>query len=159
MALIKLGIGRYRKSMPKGGGFQQSGQLEKNDSRIRVGRGIFTCENLLGMTTTTNNEGLRYESSRKHKEPWQSGRRGSLCPKDICLDRAKQMLKDSIAHGRQRYAVDSGRPFAGQDNGSGVWHGYPVGWSEVPETVRNDFQKTGLVKRHDINRNWKRAQS
>ena len=108
------------------------------------------------MTETTDSSRLRYQPNRKHKEPWQPGRRGSLCPRDIGLGRARQMLQDSIADGRQRYAVDGGRPFEGHDDGTGAWHGYPVGWVEVPADVLNQFRGLGLVKRHDIQRYWRR---
>jgi len=110
------------------------------------------------MTATANTtSGLRYQHNRKHKEPWQPGRRGSLCPPDIGLPQAQQLLKDSLSDGQHRYAVSNGRPFKGQDDGTGVWHGYPVGWVEVPESVRKSFRDSNLVKRHDIQRFWKRT--
>jgi predicted HTH transcriptional regulator len=38
----KVGHWEVSQEYAEGGGFQQSGQIEKNGSRIRVGRGIFT---------------------------------------------------------------------------------------------------------------------
>ena len=38
---------------------------------------------------------MRYESNPKHKEPWQRGRRGTLCPSDIDQAIARQLLEGS----------------------------------------------------------------
>ena len=88
---------------------------------------------------------LTYTPNPKHKEPWQPGRKGSMCPKDITITRAKVMLSASFLHKQQRFAVDQGRVFIGKADNRGGWHGYPAGWREVPETVRQHFLKGGAV--------------
>ncbi|HEY3915194.1 MAG TPA: hypothetical protein VGN61_11970 [Verrucomicrobiae bacterium] len=34
------------------------------------------------------------------------------------------------------------------------WHGYPVGWKEVPATIRKQFMETKLVSAREIKRYW-----
>ena len=97
---------------------------------------------------------VRYESNLKHKEPWQRGRRGSLCPNNIDLTIAGRLLTDSERMGSKRYAVHEGRAYCAQEGEAGVWHGYPVGWREVPEKLRRKWQKEGCVRRGDVKRYW-----
>jgi filamentous hemagglutinin len=108
------------------------------------------------MSSTDTTNALHYAPNPKHKEPWQPGRKGSLCPKDITLKRAKELLDASFLHKQQRYAVDSGRAFIGKPDNLGRWHGYPVGWVEVPESLRRKFEKAGLVRNRDFQRHWRR---
>ena len=103
-------------------------------------------------TTVTT---LVYTPNPKHKTPWQPGRKGSLCPKDITLKRAQEMLNESFSHKKQRYSVDSGRVFIGKQDNQGGWHGYPAGWVEVPESVRQHFENAGIVRKRDFSRNWR----
>lgn len=79
-----------------------------------------------------------YESNPKHREPRQPGRKGALCPRDIGLARAQEMLDESVEEGRRRYAIDNGRPFCARQHDAlrNRWHGYPISWSEVPGSVR-----------------------
>jgi hypothetical protein len=99
---------------------------------------------------------LRYKGNPKHKEPWQPGRRGSLCPPDVDQALAQGLLDQSELDGAKRYATHDGRAFCGQSEDDGRhWHGYPVGWVEVPESLRQRFVRRGVVKRSDIKRNWK----
>jgi len=87
------------------------------------------------------------EDSQKHKAPWQPGRKGSLCPADISVDRARQLLQTSILDGKKRYAADKGRAFCARqhDAAKNRWHGYPVGWKEVPSAVRQQLMEAGAV--------------
>ena len=79
-------------------------------------------------------EVLRYEPNPKHREPWQRGRRGSLCT-EVGVEQAQQLLNESVLVGEKRYAVYQGRPYCAQAH-EGVWHGYPIGWVEVPAKLR-----------------------
>ncbi len=98
---------------------------------------------------------LRYAPNPKHKEPWQRGRRGSMCPTDISEEQAQQLLTGSELVGEKRYAVHDGRPYCAQDDGIGNWHGYPVGWKEVPSALRTKWvKKEKRVKKRDIDRYW-----
>ena len=101
-------------------------------------------------------EKLLYEGNPKHREPWQPGRRGSLCPKEISIEQAQALLLESHEFKGSHYAVHEGRLYEARDNNHGRWHGYPIGWVEAPQPVRVHFEKSGLVKRHDLKRFWKR---
>jgi hypothetical protein len=96
---------------------------------------------------------MLYEPNPKHKEPWQRGRKGSICPKLRNPD-AQALLDGSLSAGDKRYATHDGRAFCAQAHAEGRWHGYPVGWKEVPEAVRRQFLASGQVKRSDIRNSW-----
>jgi len=92
-------------------------------------------------------ERLVYEPNPKHKEPWQRGAKGSLCPRDAD---GPVLLAQSQVDPRQpgkRYATDGHRAYCGQEHRPGRWHGYPVQWKEVPPAVR-----TGLVTKHHVSK-------
>ena len=101
-------------------------------------------------------EDLRYEPNPKHKEPWQPGRKGSLCPPvaELSLQDAARMLKVSVKWGEKRYAHHDGRAYAAQEHEPGRWHGYPVGWVEVPTDVRNQWLKSDAIKKRHLSRYW-----
>ncbi len=101
-----------------------------------------------------------YEGNRKHKEPWQPGRKGSLCPRDITVDRAKELLQSSILDQNKRYGADGGRAFCAQEHNAtkGRWHGYPVGWKEVSVAVRQQLIERGELTRQDVKRFWEGSQ-
>lgn len=101
-------------------------------------------------------EVVRYESNPKHRDPWQRGRKGSLCPR-IAKEAAQDLLDVSEAAadlGGKRYACLEGLAYCAQSHGPDLWHGYPVGWKEVPETLRRAWIAAGKVRRHDVRRNW-----
>ena len=95
-----------------------------------------------------------YESSPKHSGPWQRGRKGSLCPPEINAEVAQQMLTDSAVEGSKRYAVREGRAYCAQEHRSGSWHGYPVGWVEVPMGLRLRWVREARARKRDIRRYW-----
>jgi len=99
---------------------------------------------------------LRYEPNRKHKEPWQPGRKGSLCPPpaELSLLVAARMLKDSVLDGTKRYSHHLGKAFAAQEHLAGCWHGYPVGWVEVPPSIRQNWLSNKVIQKQDLKRNW-----
>ena len=99
---------------------------------------------------------MRYERNYKHKQPWQRGRRGSLCPADMDLATAGKLLQDSETVDGKRYAVHEGRAYCAQEHGADVWHGYPVGWAEVPESLRRPSIGQGRLRRQDVRKHWKR---
>ena len=100
------------------------------------------------------NHQMRYESNPKHSDPWQRGRRGARCPRNIDVERAQQLLSSSEVFGNKRYAVSEGQAFCAQQHGCDVWHGYPVGWVAVPVAIRKQWLDAGRVRRRDIQRNW-----
>lgn len=100
---------------------------------------------------------LRYEPNPRHNDPWQRGRRGTLCPR--LPDRLPQQLLDgSVLHGRRRYAFHDGRAYCAREHRPGFWHGYPVGWMEVPARLRHDWVRGGSVSRSDVDRYWEGRQ-
>jgi hypothetical protein len=100
---------------------------------------------------------LVYESSPKHKEPWQRGRKGTLCPHGQGLCPAK-MLQDSIREGDTRYAVHNGVAYASHRHhvadGKEFWHGYPEAWVKVPEHIRRRWLRENRVKQSMLRRYW-----
>ncbi len=103
----------------------------------------------------TTKQRLRYRSTEKHSQPWQPGRKGSLCPSEIDVLKVGELLDQSIEFDNRRFAAYQGKSFVGQCSG-GVWHGYPVGWVEVPEPVRREFVASGTVRRSDQRKHWTR---
>ena len=100
--------------------------------------------------------GLKYSSNPKHKEPWQRGRKGTLCPAwSHAL--AQELLDKSEVHPdgnkKSRYATRQGLAFEAHPDGVGGWHGYPVGWHEVPPSIYSQWLKGGMVERADIRKN------
>lgn len=97
---------------------------------------------------------LRYESNPKHKEPWQPGRKGSLCEAEV-HSLAHRLLKQSILWDNgKRYAVYNGMAYCAQEN-AGQWHGYPVGWREVPPRLALQMRRQGLVSKRQLDRYWR----
>ena len=96
---------------------------------------------------------MHYEPSPKHKDPWQRGRRGSLCPK-LEPEMAQSLLEESEPEGKKRFVCREGRPYCAQEHAPGRWHGYPVGWKEVPASLRGKWWKEGVVQRRDIRTHW-----
>ena len=91
-----------------------------------------------------------YESNPKHKESWQRGARGSLCPKNAD---GPALLASSVIDPQRpgrRYATDGQRAYCGQEHSPGHWHGYPVQWKEVPSAVRKILVTTYQVSRRDL---------
>ena len=95
---------------------------------------------------------MAYESNPKHSEPWQRGRRGSLCPEEV-RGIAADLLAGSEPVEARRYAVFGGKEFCAQEHRPGVWHGYPVGWKEVPPELRGRWRRQGRVRNRDIKQN------
>jgi len=102
--------------------------------------------------------GLVYEGSPKHKEPSQPGARGSLCPREITPAEALRLLHTSLRHGEKRFAIASGgRPFAAKQHQPGRWHGWPIGWMEVPDAIRPQLQKAFGISNREKSRHWQRT--
>ena len=103
---------------------------------------------------------MRYEPNDKHKKPWQPGRKGSLCSAvghDITEEERSDLLNKSDPDplgSDKRYATDGRHAFCAQSHGPDVFHGYPVGWKEVPEQLRNAWIAAGRLRRNSIRRYW-----
>jgi hypothetical protein len=98
---------------------------------------------------------MKYEGNTKHKHPWQPGRKGSLCPPDISPEKAQELLEQSIEYRRHRYATFGGKAYAGLPSSSNeVFHGYPIGFREVPPTIRATWIREGKITNRDIRKHW-----
>ncbi|MDR3553147.1 MAG: hypothetical protein P4L55_00195 [Syntrophobacteraceae bacterium] len=94
-----------------------------------------------------------YEGNPKHKHPWQQGKKGSLCPKSISIH-PKELLEHSIlGPDGKRYATCDGQCFCAQES-QRCWHGYPVGWREVPEKLWRAWKNEGKIQKSDISKHW-----
>jgi hypothetical protein len=96
----------------------------------------------------------QYESNPKHREPWQPGRKGSVCPPELLLREAQELLRESSLQGHKRFATRGGRAYCAQEHAEGRWHGYPISWKEVPDFLRRQWTREGRVARRDIKRFW-----
>ena len=94
---------------------------------------------------------MEYEPNPKHKEPWQRGRRGSICPV-MPKELVKTLLGNSVPVGDKRYSCHEGQAYCGQEHHPGVWHGYPIGWDEVPPHVKFAWIKDGVVNKRQTRR-------
>ena len=97
---------------------------------------------------------MRYECNPKHKQPWQRGRPGSLCPESMDLATAQALLSASEPVGGKRYAVHEGRAYCAQRHGDDSWHGYPVGWREIPKSLRRTWLAQKRLQRRDVKKHW-----
>ena len=100
---------------------------------------------------------MRYEGSPKHKEPWQRGRRGSLCPK-MDYETAQTLLSESELMENKRYAIHEGRPYCAQQHRDDVWHGYPIGFVDVHPTLVNRWIREKRIRRSDVRSHWQGQQ-
>jgi hypothetical protein len=95
---------------------------------------------------------MDYKSNPKHSEPWQRGKKGSLCDAEV-RPLAPRLLEGSVLVGDKRYAVHDGKAYCGQE-AENVWHGYPVGWVEVPPKLILQWRKEGKLAKRDVKRYW-----
>ena len=101
---------------------------------------------------------MEYQGNPKHKEPWQRGRRGSLCPPEVTGEVAKALLEKSVEVGRARFAAHEGRAYkAFRNPETDSWHGFPVAWQEVPDSIWRAWIHEGRIQRSDLRRYWKEA--
>ena len=97
---------------------------------------------------------LKYEPNRKHKEPWQPGARGSLCPSDAD---GPALLVDSAVdpnHPGKRYATDGKLAYCGHEHSPGCWHGFPVEWRKVPQKLRDEWLAQRRVTKRSVKEHW-----
>jgi len=100
---------------------------------------------------------LKYESNPKHTEPWQPGRKGSICDTAV-RPHASLLLRSSELEGDKRFAVFDGKAYCAQEHSPGCWHGYPVGWVEVPPRVRTVWRRQGKITKRSLKQNWETHQ-
>jgi hypothetical protein len=96
---------------------------------------------------------LIYESNPKHSEPWQIGKKGSLCEADV-RPAAAALLSESVFWEGKRYAVRMGKAYCAQEHSPNRWHGYPVGWQAVPPKLAWQWIRNGVLRKHDFKKYW-----
>lgn len=52
----------------------------------------------------------------------------------------------------KRYAVHDGKAYCAQEHLPGRWHGYPIGWNEVPPKLAIEWEKQGRVTKRERKR-------
>jgi hypothetical protein len=96
---------------------------------------------------------LIYESNPKHSDPWQIGKKGSPCEREI-RPLAARLLRESVLWQGKRYAVHDGRAYCAQEHLPNRWHGYPVGWVDVPAKLVREWVRDGRLRNHDRKKYW-----
>ncbi len=96
---------------------------------------------------------LVYESNPKHSDPWQPGKKGSLCETEV-RPLAKELLEKSVLLDGKRYAVHAGKAYCAQQHRPNCWHGYPVGWVEVPTKLVRRWIRDDKLKKRDRKKHW-----
>ena len=97
---------------------------------------------------------MRFEPNPKHTEPWQRGRKGSLCPPkgELSLLTAARLLRTSELEKDKRYNCYEGKAYCARKHGEDTWHGYPVSLKDVPPRLTKKWRAEGRVSRRDIGR-------
>jgi hypothetical protein len=97
-----------------------------------------------------------YELNPKHKRtPSSPGRKGSLCPREAD---GPALLRSSDLIGKKRYATDGANAYCaqrhdpGNDPGRETWHGYLIGWEEVPPLLIAQWVAEDKVQRRIVRR-------
>jgi hypothetical protein len=94
-----------------------------------------------------------YEPNDKHKPVPTSGRRGSICPRDVD---SEALLRGSglAPNGGKRFNTDGERAYCAQrhDPERDAWHGYPIAFAEVPPPILKEWLGSGRVERRAVRR-------
>jgi hypothetical protein len=97
---------------------------------------------------------VEYEPNAKHKDPWQPGLRGTLCPRGVdgAALLATSEVDPSAPH--KRYATDGVRAYCAHEHAPGRWHGFPVEWRRVPPKLRSAWLVSGMVTNRSVRDHW-----
>jgi hypothetical protein len=97
---------------------------------------------------------VRFEPNPKHKEPWQRGARGSLCPPEADGPALLAASEADPEHPGKRYATDGRHAYCGHEHAPGRWHGFPVEWRVVPAKLRNAWLVARRVSKQSVREFW-----
>jgi hypothetical protein len=100
------------------------------------------------------NPSPRYEPNPKHKEPWQRGARGSLCPPDADGPMLLAASEPDPQRPGKRFATDGHRAYCGHEHSPGCWHGFPVEWRSVPPAIVRAWLADGRVSKRAVKELW-----
>lgn len=98
---------------------------------------------------------LTYEPNPKHKPIPTPGRHGSICPSSAD---GPLLLSQSDLVGKKRYATDGESAYCAQQHSPNTWHGYPVGWDEVPPRLVSEWVAAERVERRIVRRAKRRRE-
>ena len=74
----------------------------------------------------------------------------------MTLDEANDLFKDSLPMGEtRRVATRNGIAFMGQKTHPGdqnIWHGYPVEWSRIDQSIIDRWRGEGKIRNRDIDK-------
>ena len=95
-----------------------------------------------------------YVPNPRHKQPWQPGARGTLCPKGVDGAALFQTATADPRNPAKRYNTDGERAYCAHpssrdvdgDHGI-VWHGFPINWRDVPAAVQHQWIEDGRLTR------------
>jgi len=94
-----------------------------------------------------------YVPNPRHKHPWQSGTRGTLCPRDADGPALFDHASVDPRNPGKRYGTDGARAYCAYCNntvdpdGNVAWHGFPISWTDVPTAVQKEWIAPGRIKR------------
>jgi len=94
-----------------------------------------------------------YESNPKHRNPWQIGKKGSLCEAEV-RPLASQLLEESVLWEGKRYAIHQGKAYCAQEHEPNRWHGYPIGWLEVPSKLTLQWIREQRLSKRERKKYW-----
>lgn len=91
-----------------------------------------------------------YTNYRRHKAPdgW-----GSLCPDDVQVPWAQDLLDTGVEVAGDVYNVDGEMCYRAQTHDVDKWHGHPIPWSRLPNAARRALISTGRLTDTD----WRKA--
>lgn len=93
-----------------------------------------------------------YVSNPRHKQPWQPGARGTLCPSDVDGAKLFQSATADPKNPCKRYNTDGENAYCAHPDRKDLladvsWHGFPVNWREVPTSVQRQWIADGRLTR------------
>ncbi len=95
-----------------------------------------------------------YRPSPRHKQPWQPGARGTLCPPEVDGPVLFATSVADPARPGKRYNTDGVHAYCAHPStkqtaaGDTVeWHGFPVEWRTVPIAIQRTWVSAGLIGR------------
>jgi hypothetical protein len=94
---------------------------------------------------------LVYEPNPKHKPIPTPGRHGSICPPHAD---GPGLLSVSDLYNSKRYATDGADAYCAHrhDVERNAWHGFPIGWDEVPPALVSRWVLADKVDRRTVRR-------
>lgn len=96
-----------------------------------------------------------YMGNPRHKQPWQPGARGTMCPSDVDgVALFAAATADPTKPGK-RYNTDGRTAYCAHPDTKNptdpeqtiTWHGFPVSWREVPISVQRQWVAEGRLRK------------